>query len=250
MEAWGRFFFFFPLREVKTSRPTKISLELPYSKNGAEYNHFISHATSQYIGKDQSPRGGGEHGSLMGCTVLCSYLKRLKPPKIVRSSVLITQDPPSIMLHVALLALHSPKTEHSSSRGPRTHTPHEPHFNPLQPPIESQSRKITEETAHCITAKDTETETNEGEMFFCVFVNVCSTILRDILSCPCHSISKQTGLFLKENSPHPNRLPHFKQTRSRGWGDHSLLSCRASDFLGSLRSCEFWVSKQYRSEWL
>lgn len=53
-------------------------------QNGDEYNHFISHATSQYIGKDQSPRcvcvgvwvGGwvawdsGEHGSLMGCTVL------------------------------------------------------------------------------------------------------------------------------------------------------------------------------------
>lgn len=44
-----------------------MSLELPCSKNGAEYNHYISCATSQQIWKDRSPRGWR---SLMGCTVL------------------------------------------------------------------------------------------------------------------------------------------------------------------------------------
>lgn len=48
MEAWGSIFTF-TLREGKTSRPMKMSVELPCSKNGSEYSHYICCATSQQV---------------------------------------------------------------------------------------------------------------------------------------------------------------------------------------------------------
>ena len=64
MKAWGEFFSF-PFKEVKTSRPTKLNLELPFQRNGGESSHYTPPCHIP-AGMNTSKTGaqGGENGDL------------------------------------------------------------------------------------------------------------------------------------------------------------------------------------------
>lgn len=228
MEAWGRFFFSF--KESQDVKAHKNESWVTMLQKWSWIQSFYQPCHIPVYRKRPEPKGGGEHGSLMGCTVLflpeeAEATKDSQKRCFNYTGPSINHAPCSWQLNPSQTQTGFPRPSQSKGWAKQQSWSQNTRstWTPLQSP--AATNRVTEQENHRgdSTLHHSKRYRNRDKwgrnVLLCVFVNVCANsfyILREILSRPCHSISQRTGLFSQRHFTSSNRLHHFKQMGGQG----------------------------------